>query len=150
MHEGFKQQTRSVPCFELCPPAPQLATCPPMSAQFVPTYLEGCQGRGPSLRLKQKVYSEGGRGYGQGTMTSGMSWKSKLWLYRCLVLQTIYKSETKYEELILIQQEQIDLEFCLFEGSSQQRIQVFSGDTDDIVFAHNLNLNSELTLGQQL
>ena len=42
----------------------------------------------------------------------------KIMMIPVLVLQTIYKSETKYEEFILIQQEQIDLEFCLFEGPS--------------------------------
>lgn len=50
---------------------PQLATCPAMSAQFVPTYLEGCQGRGPSLRLKQKVYSEGGGAMARGLWPAG-------------------------------------------------------------------------------
>ena len=42
----------------------------------------------------------------------------KIMVIPVLVLQTIYKSETNYEEFILIQQEQIDLEFCLFEGPS--------------------------------
>ena len=42
----------------------------------------------------------------------------KIMMIPVLVLQTIYKSETKYEEFILIQQEQIDLEFWFFEGPS--------------------------------